>query len=109
MDYVVCLRKIAGMKGPMLWMMAFLGVLLMSGIEGANDEEGFKKCKAECDKKTGGRMICISTNQKPKPEKLNLCVWRCHNDHHGGDHGDKAKCNYSPLTFTFHQIKITCR
>ena len=102
MDVVVCLRKIAGMKGPMLWIMAFLGVFLVSGIEGVNDDEGFAKCKAECDKKTGGRMICLKTNQKPKPEKISNCLWECHGNYHPGDSGDIAKCNYSPLTFTFH-------
>ena len=108
MDVVVCLRKIGGMKGPMLWMMAFLGVLLIliSGIEGSNDEEGFAKCKAECDKEKDPWMMCLSTNQKPKPEKISQCLWACHGKHHAGDSGDKAKCNYSPLTFTIHQIKI---
>ena len=73
--------NIAKMKGPVLWAMAFLGVLLMSGVECNEDDiAGYTKCSTECGAtlaKGAYPSVCLFSQEAGGNQSEMACMWPC--------------------------------
>ena len=91
------------MKGPLFWVMALLGVLLMSGVEGdqkaleaerkaleadrkiyeAEKKARFDECSEDCDAldltDSDKAAICIKHDDgSGRSNTITECLWTCH-------------------------------